>query len=222
MLKPPPPFLPTPLGRGELGDQQLIPRNAEVTEDIRNPCRDGHIQPTPEQVQQDRLELQQLMHDKRLELTQRRMKGATFKRRIREYTPNIAQQMKMGKRITIPGQDQLIQRTPHGISRVLCINQDPMAQGNLDHHYSSLRENFQFARGPLEDCENFPANEGNTKETPKIMKLDARRGKKQDMYQTQPRDDSEDEFPPILYGSDTLNKIKTSLCNSRGETLETP
>ena len=42
------------------------------------------------------------------------------------------------------------------------------------------------------------------------------------MDQTQPRHDSEDEFPPILYGSDTLNKIKTSLCNSRGEALGRP
>ena len=81
----------------------------------------------------------------------------------------------------------------------MCINHDLKAQGNLDYHYRSLRENFQFAQGPLEDHENFPTNEGNTKEmSNKIMKLDARRGKRQDKYQTQLMHDSDSEFPPIL------------------------
>ena len=104
------------------------------------------------------------------------MKGATFKRKIKDFTPNIAQQMKMGKRVTIPGRDHLIQKTPHGINKVMLINTDPGTQRTMDDLYRTLRENYEFSPGPQEDLNQFPVTKGKSKKmNGRVIKLDVRR-----------------------------------------------
>ena len=216
---------PPPLSSGCRGgprDENLNTPGNDPVEDVMNPQTVEGSNPDPEQVPQDHKELQRRMHDRRMELTRRRMKKGMFKKQIRECTPNIAQQMKMGKRITIPGQDHLIQKTPHGINKIMCVNTDPEIQRTIDDLYDQLRESYEFQPGPQEDQAEFPVAEGiGKKMKARVMKLDARRSKQQKRLGLE-QTENPDEFPPIVYGSDTMNKIKSHLCNPRGETLGEP